>query len=47
MISAHFGEQWESTDCDRMCDHCSENATSGSDVDVSDVAEAARNILNR
>ncbi|KAG8221890.1 hypothetical protein J437_LFUL006708, partial [Ladona fulva] len=22
MIALHFGEQWESTDCDKMCDHC-------------------------
>ncbi|XP_071443745.1 ATP-dependent DNA helicase Q1-like [Hetaerina americana] len=22
IIASHFGEQWESTDCNKMCDHC-------------------------
>lgn len=47
MISEHFGEKWESTDCIKMCDHCSSptGPDSGTELDVSDVAEAARNFI--
>ncbi|XP_065209170.1 ATP-dependent DNA helicase Q1-like [Planococcus citri] len=34
MIASHFDETWESTDCNKMCDHC-ENTFSAKKVDVS------------
>ena len=47
MISNHFGEKWESTDCDKMCDHCNESpkADSGTELDVTEIAEAAINFI--
>ena len=49
MISDHFGERWESTDCNAMCDHCHSSSGSGSssksEMEISEVAQATIDIL--
>jgi hypothetical protein len=50
MISDHFGERWESTDCNKMCDHCASDAVSSHslvEIDISEFAEAVLKILAR
>ena len=50
MISDHFGERWESTDCNKMCDHCAANAVPSHslvEIDISEFAEAVLKILAR
>ncbi len=45
IISDHFGEKWDSTQCNSMCDNCKNEATNTSAVDISGVAEAAVRVL--
>lgn len=50
IISDHFDEKWENTDCNRMCDNCDSQSNKTKDketVNVNDWANAAILILNQ
>jgi len=44
LIAEHFGEDWESSQCSKMCDNCNKKETSHK-LDVTSVAQAANQIL--
>ena len=46
-IAYHFGEDWDPTDCAEMCDNCKNSNSNIKQVNVSEVAHAAIQILEK
>jgi ATP-dependent DNA helicase Q1 len=46
IIASHFDERWESSSCNKMCDHCSKDSTSA-EINIVEHLTTLRQILER